>query len=41
MQAHHNEKIKELVHPPNIKLVNLFATLRQSNLSFEEKMVNY
>ena len=33
MQAHHNEKLKELV--------NLFVILRQSDSSAERKVVNY
>ena len=44
MQAHHYEKMKELVYPPPqywTLLVNLFVTLRQTDLSVEEEMVNY
>ena len=44
MQTHHNEKLKELVYaPPNTVrlLVNLFETLRQSDSSIEEEMVNF
>ena len=49
MQVQQNGKMKELVYPPpNIVrtqnyalLVNLFVILRQSDSSFEEKMVNY
>ena len=35
--------MKELVYPPPncVLLVNLFVTLRQSDSSVEEKMVNY
>ena len=44
MQAHHNEKNERISLSPTqycALLVNLFVTLRQSDLSVEEKMVNY
>ena len=44
MQAHHNEKKKDLVLSLNqycALLVYLFVTLRQSDSFVEKKMVNY
>ena len=44
MQANHNEKMKRISisHPQYCALlVNLFVTLRQSDSSVDEKMVNY
>ena len=42
MQAHNNEKMKVLVYPhPTLCVASKFVTLRQSDSSVEEKMVNY
>ena len=44
MQAHGNEKNKRIALSPTqycALLVNLFATLQESNSSAEEKLVKY
>ena len=42
MQAHHNEKMKELVYPyPILFIARKFVTLRQRDSLLEEKIENY